>query len=284
MSKTLRLLMPQWQGGNNPAYSFGAQLLAWLAPTRENILQVEVPVAPYSNTKLSTEDGVVGRSVLLQQLNDARHIIDQYQPEKVIVFGGDCLVSQASFSYLNEKYNGNLGVLWLDAHPDISTPDMYYHEHAMVLGNLLGGGDPLFSAKVQVPLKPERIMYGGLCKTTDEETELIHGLGLRKATPNELMESSDSILEWITRENIQHIAIHLDLDVLDPVQFRSLLFAQPDGTMIDSAHGEMNLSQIARIIQDVAKQANIVGLSIAEYLPWDAINLYNFLAELPVWE
>lgn len=284
MSKTLRLLMPQWQGGNNPAYSFGAKLLAWLAPTRDNILQVEVPVVPYSNTKLSTENGVVGQSVLLQQLQDAKEIIDQYQPEKVIVFGGDCLVSQAPFSYLNEKYNGNLGVLWLDAHPDISTPEMYYHEHAMVLGNLLGGGDPLFSEKVQVPLKPEQIMYGGLCKTTDEETELIHSLGLHKATPKELIESSDSILEWITRENIEHLAIHLDLDVLDPVQFRSLLFAQPDGTVIDSAHGEMNLTQIARIIQDVAKQANVVGLSIAEYLPWDAINLHNFLAELPVWE
>jgi len=30
--KTLRLLMPQWQGGNNPTYYLGARLLAWLAP------------------------------------------------------------------------------------------------------------------------------------------------------------------------------------------------------------------------------------------------------------
>ena len=30
--KTLRLLMPQWQGGNNPPYHFGARLLSWLAP------------------------------------------------------------------------------------------------------------------------------------------------------------------------------------------------------------------------------------------------------------
>lgn len=27
-ASTLRLLMPQWQGGNNPPYHFGAQLLA----------------------------------------------------------------------------------------------------------------------------------------------------------------------------------------------------------------------------------------------------------------
>ncbi|MFH0347123.1 hypothetical protein ACHADS_11285 [Bacillus vallismortis] len=30
--KTLRLLMRQWQGGNNPPYVFGAHLFNWLAP------------------------------------------------------------------------------------------------------------------------------------------------------------------------------------------------------------------------------------------------------------
>ncbi len=33
--KTIRLLMPQWQGGDNPNYSFGAELLAWLAPDND---------------------------------------------------------------------------------------------------------------------------------------------------------------------------------------------------------------------------------------------------------
>ena len=31
-NKTLRLLFPQWQGGNNPPYYLGAKLLDWLAP------------------------------------------------------------------------------------------------------------------------------------------------------------------------------------------------------------------------------------------------------------
>ncbi len=38
------------------------------------------------------------------------------------MFGGDCLVDQASFAYLNERYKGNIGILWIDAHSDISTP------------------------------------------------------------------------------------------------------------------------------------------------------------------
>ncbi|MFH7423165.1 arginase family protein, partial [Pseudomonas syringae pv. tagetis] len=30
--KTLRMIFPHWQGGNNAPYLFGAHLLAWLAP------------------------------------------------------------------------------------------------------------------------------------------------------------------------------------------------------------------------------------------------------------
>jgi hypothetical protein len=41
---TLRLLMPQWQGGGNrPAYHLGAQLLAWLAPASTAAFE-EVPI------------------------------------------------------------------------------------------------------------------------------------------------------------------------------------------------------------------------------------------------
>jgi len=149
MADTLRLLMPQWQGGASPAYSFGAKLLAWLAPPAGNTPQVEVPVEPYKGVELPLEDGVAARTVLLQQLRAASKIIEAHQPKRIIVFGGDCLVSQAPFAYLNERYEGNLGVLWLDAHPDISTPEMFSHEHAMVLGNLLGHGDPVFSAELK---------------------------------------------------------------------------------------------------------------------------------------
>lgn len=47
MTETLRLIMPQWQGGNNPAYSLGAKLLAWLAPAANGTPQIEVPITAY---------------------------------------------------------------------------------------------------------------------------------------------------------------------------------------------------------------------------------------------
>src|SRR6516162_5840966 len=40
---TMRLNMPQWQGGNDHGYHFGSQLLAWLAPAAQGAVET-VPV------------------------------------------------------------------------------------------------------------------------------------------------------------------------------------------------------------------------------------------------
>ena len=282
MSDTLRLVMPQWQGGNNPPYYFGAKLLAWLAPPAGDTPQVEVPVKPYDGSILPREGGVIARSVLLEQLQSARNIIEAFGPKRIIMFGGDCLVSQAPFAYLNELYGGNLGVLWIDAHPDVSTPEMFHHEHAMVLGNLFGEGDPEFSAGVRVPLKPELVMYAGLEDTSPAETGIVNRLKLRKASAGELAETSLPVIEWIQNKKIRQLAVHLDLDVLDPALFRSLLFAKPGGTRIDAPQGKMTLSQVTRLIRNISGETDLVGLSIAEHLPWDALNLHNFLGSLPI--
>ena len=39
---------------------------------------------------------------------------------------------------------------------------------------------------------------------------------------------------------------------------------------------------LSRLLNDLDKQFDIVGLSLAEYLPWDAMNLANLLAGLPL--
>lgn len=276
--------MPQWQGGNNPDYSFGARLLAWLAPSAENSPLVEVPVEPYDGSPARMENNTIAQSVLLRQLRSATQIIEAHQPERIVMFGGDCLVSQAPFDYLNNKCGGKLGLLWLDAHPDVSTPDIYPHAHAMVLGNLMGEGSPAFSAMVKCPFTPEFVMYGGLQEVTAREAAIVKRLGIRKAGVRELAESSDPVIAWIKENQIRHLAIHLDLDVLDPVLFRSLLFSKPGGEAIDAPHGEMTLPQISRLIHDISSHTEITGLAIAEHLPWDAINLHSFLKSLPIFE
>lgn len=46
------------------------------------------------------------------------------------------------------------------------------------------------------------------------------------------------------------------------------------------ASGLMILSKLARLIQDISKQTDMVYFCIAEHLPWDAINLLGLRSHL----
>lgn len=284
-STTIRLLMPQWQGGNNANYQLGAELLSFLAPDGGQEV-VRVDVEPYTKDD-APQHGIAHRGALLSQLHNAREMLAKKQPDRVVVFGGDCLVEQGPFSYLNERYAGKLGILWIDAHPDIKTPEEWAYAHTMVLGNLMGEGDAEFAAEVPVKVEPNRVMYAGLREVglTDQESEVIERLGLRIASPEALALNSSAILAWIKEEGIEHVAIHLDVDVLDPASFRSVLFAEPEPE-IDWLEkypaGRMTLAQVVRVMKDVAAHADVVGLGVCEHLPWDMVHLKKALAEFPV--
>ncbi|MDA7026567.1 arginase family protein [Bacillus sp. CLL-7-23] len=300
MTKTIRLLMPQWQGGNNPNYSFGAELLAWLAPDNDHPL-IKVPVQTYDGTSLENENGMNGRKQLLEQLKSAHHMIDAHKPDRIVVFGGDCLVEQAPFAYLNERYDGELGLIWIDAHSDLVRYVGYDNGHTLPLGNLLGEGDEEFAKHVKIPLKPENVFIAGLVVPTEQETkvmseefqrlgiapaeqdtEVIQRLGIRTAGTKELINSTESIKEWLNESNIKHLAIHLDLDVLDPQTFRSILFANPEVPVNYSPEGTMQIPQLIHLIQELSEETDVVGLGITEHLPWDSIYLKDLLNKIPI--
>ncbi|WP_321906911.1 arginase family protein [Paraburkholderia tropica] len=276
--------MPQWQGGNNAPYHFGAQLLDWLAPPATGPMET-IEVAVPDGQPLEMEDGIVGRRALVAQLRAAEACIARHQPERIAVLGGDCLVDLAPFAYLNERYDGKLAVLWIDAHPDIMTPRDFPHAHAMVLGNLLGEGDTDFTSAVRRPLRPTHVMYAGLNETLAVETAMIARLGLRHAGPAELASDSAPVLRWLKEIDAKRVAIHFDLDVLDASRFRSLLFANPEtppNTFDGVAQGSMTIEQVTRLIGDVAAVTDVVGIGITEHLPWDALAMKSMLARMPL--
>ncbi|RQW64709.1 arginase family protein [Vibrio viridaestus] len=284
-NRTLRLVFPQWQGGNNPPYFFGAQLLNWLAPQTDGPVE-HVDVDEPTNTPLQNEDGLVARNALLKQLRDARAKIEKHDPEKIVVIGGDCLVDLAPFAYLNEKYDGELAILWVDAHPDIMTPEQFEHAHAQVLGNLLGYGDAQFVEHVKAPIKAQNVCYLGVNDASDWEQGRMSELGLRNVSPKQLREEgSTPLIEWFKSTGAKHLAIHLDLDVLDPELFHSLLFSnvEYDPKMFDGvAKGKLSMREVIAALADVSNISDIVGIGVAEYLPWDSLALKTMLEKLPL--
>lgn len=169
---TLRLLFPRCQGGIEPSYRFGSRLLEWLAPEAGGPTeQVTVPAA--DGPPLEVEAGINARGALLVQAREARRLIDEHRPDRLVVFGGDCLVDLAPFAYLNERYDGRLAVLWVDAHSDLMPNDQFANANSLPLGCLLGEGDPDFVGQVRKPLDPRNVMFAGLRETPEPETVLI---------------------------------------------------------------------------------------------------------------
>ena len=51
-----------------------------------------------------------------------------------------------------------------------------------------------------------------------------------------------------------------------------------------AAIGRLDLKTVGRLLKDVSDKAEIVGLSITEHLPWDAINMRNILSDLSIFK
>ena len=114
-------------------YHLGAQLLDFLAPRRDGqeTLTVTVPVAT-DCTERTVQDGVYDRDIIARQSHIALEILRAADPCKIVTLGGECSVSVVPFTYLAEKYAGDVAMVWIDAHPDITLPgDAYPGYHAM---------------------------------------------------------------------------------------------------------------------------------------------------------
>lgn len=267
-------------------YAIGSEILNLVLPKGKNTETLEVPVDKNFDKEIERKDGINEQTNILKQLQCAFNMLETKNPDKVITLGGDCSVSQPAFDYLHGKYPEKTCIVWLDAHPDISTPKDFEHEHAMILGNLLGDGAPNCSKIVKNKFKYDEVMYGGLIhkKLLPCEEKYLKEKNLKYAVPEDLKENSNKITNWIKENGFKQVLVHLDLDVLSPTQFRSLLCNEPNLPTPDYAIGEMNLKDIVRIIVDISKTAKLVGFSIAEYMPWDIINMRKEFSKIDIFQ
>lgn len=67
--------------------------------------------------------------------------------------------------------------------------------------------------------------------------------------------------------------IHFDMDVLDP---KDIIAA------VGTVDGGLSLRSTVRIINDIARKKELVGITVAEPMPRAAIRLKQMLSELPL--
>lgn len=96
-------------------------------------------------------NGIAPETAVPQGIRGARAALESESPDRVITIGGNCIVSLAPFDYLHAIYP-DAGIIWIDAHPDVSLPENGYpNAHAMVLSTLLGDGSAQLVAEMKAP-------------------------------------------------------------------------------------------------------------------------------------
>ncbi|WP_163534843.1 arginase family protein [Helicobacter suis] len=277
--RIIRLLYPDFAGGGLETYYLGTHLLAKLLPENTTQKVYVVDIDPPSKEAYKITEGVYAKEAVMAGIKRAGEILREVQPDKVITLGGNCLVSQAPFDYLHGKYK-NLGIIWIDAHPDVSTVNGNYpYAHAFVLGSLLGEKDTKLSHLRQYPkFLAHEILYVGLQSLLPDQESFLRQRGVNFKIQDKEFLSDQEISNFCTQ--FEHIVIHLDIDVLDASLFFSTYFANKELVGDGSLGGRMSMNQLRQILRVIFKEADVVGLTLAEYLPFDAHKLQDMLAEI----
>ncbi len=284
--KTIRLIYPQWQGAkitvpelkDTPAdasrgYYLGAQLLNYLAPNTDQET-FTVPVS-MEITDREITDGVTDRDALLKQTKVALEMLNAINPDKIVTLGGECSVSVVPFTYLANKYKNDVAMIWIDAHPDITLPgDIYSGYHAMAVTACMGYGEKQIISALPTKIDASKILFVGIRNWERDEIKVRQKqYGIKDIPGEEVAENSNAILNWLKSCGASKVVIHFDMDVLDPAEIVAAVGTDPNG---------MKIAQVIRVINDIANEKELVGLTVAEAMPRTAIRIKNMLEQLPL--
>ena len=279
--KTIRLLYPDHVSGGLETYYFGANLLQHILPENKGQPLVRVEVAPPDGKEKPVTNGIAAEDEVLAGIRDAQGKLAAEKPDRVITIGGNCMVSLAPFDYLHGLYD-NAGIIWIDAHPDVSTPeDGYPNAHAMVLGSLMGHGAAQLSAQMRNrKFRPDEILYVGLQPLHDYQERFLRDAGVSYRVQDEAFVSDEEIRAFVRR--FEHLLVHFDIDTLDERLFHSTDFANPELVGDGAGGGKMTMEKLSEVLKLITENSDVVGFTIAEYLPFDEHRLHKMLAGLKI--
>jgi arginase len=251
----LSLLVPEWQGcGHDASVGAGARALAAQFPDHA----FAVVEAPEIET-LATDEGVIGLSSIAQRTRETLAVIDARHPSRIFMLAGTCAAELAPVTYLADRYRGDLAVVWLDAHGDLNTPQSSPSGrfHGMVLRTLIGDGPAALVALIRRPLVPTEIVLAGVRDLDRDEARFISDKAISRFSPGDLL-VPDRVSGRLRSIGFTKVYIHLDLDVLDPIEFPDVLVPAPGG---------VSTGVLTETVRALASTFDVVGFSVVELRP-----------------
>jgi arginase len=180
-----------------------------------------------------------------------------------LVLAGNCI---ASLGILGGLETEGLGIVWLDAHGDLHTPETTPSGmlDGMALATATGRCWGALAATVDgfAPVPDERVLLVGGNALDAPELRLLEGSPMLHARPAQvrghgpgkpLAELLDALAGRVRR-----VYLHVDLDVHDPSEGRANEFWSPFGLTADEVRG---------IVREVAARVPIAGAALTAYDP-----------------
>jgi arginase len=246
------VVIPQWQGsGSSRALrlSDGAEAIRGDLPASSTRV-VDVPLEAGDEQG----SGLARLGSLLLVRDRTRQVLAEV-PDWALAIGGDCGIALAPVEHALDTSDGDLAVVWFDAHPDLNTletsPSGAFS--GMVLRTLLGDGvDALVPA---VPLAADRLVLAGVRSVDDGEDEFLSGSPIARVPVGEL---EIGLVPAVERTGAASVYLHIDLDVLDPAELASLSDPVPFG---------LSVAELVQAIRSLKARFRIAGASIAGFSP-----------------
>jgi len=251
----LYLLYPEWQGsGRSPVVHQGALAIAHELFAHVSFLTIDSPV----EEALTCSARVNNLASIAPRFRNAMAQLRAEHADRILTIGGTCGVEAAPVGYLNERYAGNLAVVWFDAHGDLNTPESSpsANFHGMILRTLLGDGPADYVSELRRPLAPGQVFLAGTRDLDPPEMAYIAEKGIAATPPNEFGDPG-ILVNRIRARGFEHVYLHVDLDVLNPHDFGDTLLPTPGGP---------NLAEVSAMLCALAGAFDVVGFSIVEYV------------------
>lgn len=200
---------------------------------------------------------MLGLDSIAPRFARALNVVRAAAPERIVMVGATCGVELAPIAYLNERHAGDLAVLWLDGHADLNTPasSPSGHFHGMVLRTLLGDGPASLVQHLSRPLESRQVFLVGARDFDPPEREFIDRARIT-AFDTSVFDQPEHLINAIRSAGLNHVYVHLDVDVLNPDDFPAALMRTPGGPRLNDVIG---------LLTAVRDACDITGFSVVEY-------------------
>jgi arginase len=260
------IVVPEWQGSVSAramSHADGATAIQGDLPASATVV-VDVPVE--AGESLGT--GVHRYSTLLRVKQLTTQALAGISGTPITI-GGDCGAALAAVAYVAAQErstdagegadDGDLAVLWLDAHPDLNTPETSPSGafNGMVLRAIAGEGADGLAAGPDARVPPSKLVLGGIRAIDDGEQEFIDEHAVTVLTVEDLSDPT-VVLGALEETGAKRVFVHVDLDVLDPSALAGLSYPIPFG---------VGPTELVALLKAVVERFPLAGASIAGFAP-----------------